>query len=518
LLYGSSRGQEGEFTSAQVIKQGIASDGGLFVPDHFPVLAESDWVRLQNMDYKERAFFILKLYLDDYPDQELAKCVDLAYDFQPDELRDPSGALKNSFDHPRIAPLHQLSDLCYVQELWHGPTGAFKDMALRILPRLMTASIRLTEEKSRIVILTATSGDTGKAALAGFRDVPGTSILVYYPKKGVSRIQEWQMITQPGHNVKVVAVNGNFDDTQRGVKDIFADINLTEELNKKRFKLSSANSINWGRLAPQIVYYISAYADLLNDKALSWGDSINIVVPTGNFGNILAAYYAGKMGLPIKKLICAANSNNVLTDFINTGHYNRNRPFYQTMSPSMDILISSNLERLLYEINGRDHERLKSWMRSLSENGAYSINEELKKTLRETFWSAYCNEEETASAIKYVWDKYNYLIDPHTAVGFNVYQKYRRAAGDTDTVTLLISTASPYKFSGSVAQSVMNIDSYATDDEFKLAARLEKITNKKIPRSLRDLSKYPVLHHETCEQDNMEEPLRSWLKIVPDKG
>jgi threonine synthase len=518
LLYRSSRGQEGEFTSAQVIKQGIAADGGLFVPDHFPVLTKNDWLRLQDMDYKERAFFILKLYLDDYPEQELIKCVDLAYDFQPDEFHGASEGSKECFDHPQIAPLQPLNSFCHVQELWHGPTGAFKDMALQILPHLMTASIRFTEEESHIVILTATSGDTGKAALAGFCNVPGTSILVYYPKKGVSKIQEWQMITQPGNNVKVVAVDGNFDDTQRGVKNIFADNRLLAGLNKQQFKLSSANSINWGRLAPQIVYYISAYADLLNNKALNWGDSINIAVPTGNFGNILAAYYAGKMGLPVKKLICAANSNNVLTDFIATGQYNRNRPFYQTMSPSMDILVSSNLERLLYEINGHDHEQLKLWMRNLNENGAYSINAELRKALQEIFWSAYCNEEETASAIKYVWEEYNYLIDPHTAVGFNVYQKYRQATGDDNTVTLLISTASPYKFSYSVARSVMDPDSYTFDDEFKLAARLEKITNKKIPRSLRDIAKYPVLHNETCERDNMEEPLRRWLNLTPDEN
>ncbi|MDD3023943.1 MAG: threonine synthase, partial [Syntrophomonadaceae bacterium] len=374
MKYQSSRGKFNSISAAEAIKMGISPDGGLFVPDYIPELKEKDWQLMESENYQERACRILRYYLGDFSDEEIKNCV---YDAYNDE----------SFDDERIAPLAELKPGVYIQELWHGPTSAFKDMALQLLPQLMTTSARKTGDNGEIIILVATSGDTGKAALEGFKDIAGTRIIVFYPEDGVSEVQKRQMITQEGKNVYVAAVSGNFDDAQTGVKNIFADHAFAERLNKQGMKLSSANSINWGRLLPQIVYYISAYVELRAKRKLVSGEPVNIVVPTGNFGNILAAYYASRMGLPVHKLICASNTNKVLDDFIRTGIYDRNRNFEKTISPSMDILISSNLERLLYEITGHDAARVASWMEELKTSGRYEVDAVSLTRIKDLFWS-----------------------------------------------------------------------------------------------------------------------------------
>lgn len=455
MLYHSTRGTVAPIPSAEAIKSGIAADGGLFVPETLPSFKLSDIEAMVDMTYNERALAILKNFLDDYTEKELQDCVYNAYTV-------------NKFTSPDIAPLHKLNDNISVLELWHGPTCAFKDMALQILPHFMTNAMRKTGEECEIVILVATSGDTGKAALEGFKDVDGTKIIVFFPKGGVSEVQKMQMITQEGKNVYSVAVEGNFDDTQSGVKAIFTDDVMINALKEKNIKFSSANSINWGRLVPQIVYYFSSYADMIKNKEINPGDKINFVVPTGNFGNILAGYYAKKMGLPVNKLVCASNENNVLTDFIHTGTYNKNREFKKTNSPSMDILISSNLERLLFEMTDHDGKQISQWMKELKENGIYSVDEDLQEDIANLFWADFTNEAETLTTIECIYKDYNYVIDTHTAVAVDVYDKYVISTGDM-TKTVIVSTASPFKFNQSVAQAVLGEKKIAGMDEFTIS-------------------------------------------------
>ena len=435
MRYISTRDAGIDYTAAQAIAQGLSRDGGLLTPVYMPKLPKSALHDLCGMSYQQRAVYVMSLFLDGFSTQELSKFAARAYG--PDK-----------FDTPAVAPVHTLEEGVHCLELWHGPTCAFKDMALQMLPHLLTASLAKTEEEKTVCILVATSGDTGKGALEGFKDVERTRILVFYPKDGVSAIQELQMNTQEGENVGVCSVIGNFDDAQTGVKKLFSDEKLREELAQRGYFLSSANSINWGRVLPQIVYYISAYCDMVRDGKLAMGDTLNVCVPTGNFGNILAAYYAKEMGVPLGKLICASNSNNVLTDFLTTGKYDRNRTFYNTMSPSMDILISSNLERLLYAVTQSDDE-VRDYMEQLNATGRYQVSDKVKAAIADHFAAGCCDDVNTQRVIGQVYEKYSYLIDPHTAVAFDVLAQYRAATGD-NTPALVVSTASPFKFCDNV--------------------------------------------------------------------
>lgn len=489
MLYKSTRGKYHSVTAAEAIKMGIAPDGGLFVPEKCPSISRAQLRQMTSLFYYDRAILVLQQFLMGYTNDEIRACVYAAY--RPDK-----------FDTIEIAPVKTLSAGLYCLELWHGPTCAFKDMALQILPHFLTRAAVKTGEDNEIVILVATSGDTGKAALEGFKDVPGTSIIVFYPEKGVSEIQKLQMVTQEGGNVSVIALDGNFDDTQTGVKTIFADSGLNQELAQKGFRFSSANSINWGRLVPQIVYYFSAYADLCRQGAIEEDEEINFVVPTGNFGNILAGYYARQMGLPINKLVCAANENNVLTEFIHTGIYNRRREFKKTVSPSMDILISSNLERLLYEITGHDSEKIKQWMKELEKNGRYEIDAAARAVINRVFWSDYASDPETMHTIKDTFEKYDYLMDTHTAVGKNVYDKYVKATGDKRK-TVLVSTASPFKFNASVAQAILGEEKISGKDEFELLKVLAHTSKMQIPAGLKNLDQKPRLHTLTVKKEQM---------------
>ncbi|MDE6150307.1 MAG: threonine synthase, partial [Ruminococcus sp.] len=412
MYYKSTRNSSVNVTSAQAIAQGISKDGGLFVPSELPKITLDDVKALGDMSYAQRAFFVFSKYLTDFTDAEIKYCVESAYNTK-------------NFDSENIAELAHLFDGTYMLELWHGPTCAFKDMALQILPYLLTTSAKKLELNKKIVILVATSGDTGKAALEGFKDVPDTEILVFYPDDGVSAMQKKQMTTQEGKNVNVCAIKGNFDDAQNGVKAIFTNQDIADELDKNGMMFSSANSINWGRLAPQIIYYISSYAQLVKDGEIGLGDKINIVVPTGNFGNILAGFYAKKMGIPVNKLICASNANNVLTDFIRTGVYNRNRPFHTTISPSMDILISSNLERLLYHLSGENDAQIREWFGALASEGKYEVSNSVKEMLKDEFYAGCCDDIQTKECIKEIYDKYSYTCDTHTAVAVKVYEDYK---------------------------------------------------------------------------------------------
>lgn len=493
VLYSSTRNDEKKIKASQAILKGLSDDGGLFVPDHIPTL-EKSLKELSEMEYKEIAYEVMKLYLTDFTEEELKNCIERAYD--------------SKFDTEVIAPLVE-ADNTYYLELFHGATIAFKDMALSILPHLMITSARKNKVENEIVILTATSGDTGKAALAGFAGVEGTKIIVFYPKNGVSPIQEKQMVTQKGDNTFVVGIHGNFDDAQTGVKQIFADKDLEKEMAEKGFQFSSANSINIGRLVPQIVYYVYSYAKLLKEEKITEGEAINVVVPTGNFGNILAAFYAKNMGVPIAKLICASNENKVLYDFFETGCYDRNREFMLTSSPSMDILISSNLERLIYRIAGNDAGKNAAFMAALSKDGKYQITDEMKEELKD-FYGNYASEQETADRIKALYDKTGYVIDTHTAVASAVYQKYKETSKDT-TKTVIASTASPFKFT----RSVMNaIDTkYDSMSDFELVDELSKIANVTIPNAIEEIRTAPVLHDTVCDKSEMKKVVRSFLGI-----
>ena len=499
MQYESTRGGFKSVQSAEAIKRGLAPDGGLFVPEERVELTLDNINKMVNMSYQERAVYILKKYLTDFTEQEIADCVNNAYTVQ-------------KFGDSSIAPVYKLNENVHILELWHGPTCAFKDMALQILPHFLVKAVRKTGETSEIVILVATSGDTGKAALEGFKDVEGTKIIVFYPDKGVSEVQKYQMVTQEGKNVYTIAVEGNFDDAQNGVKAIFTDKSFKENLEKANYKLSSANSINWGRLVPQIVYYFSAYADMVKNKEIECGDKINFVVPTGNFGNILAAYYAKKMGLPVNKLICASNDNNVLTDFINTGVYDRNREFKKTISPSMDILISSNLERLLYEVTEHDSEMINEWMEGLRSDGKYSIDPVTKKKISSDFWAGYSTESETMKTIEAIYKDYNYVVDTHTAVAIDVYDKYVISTGDI-TKTVIASTASPFKFNESVVKSIFGSDATEGKSEFELLNVLADKCEIAIPEGLKDLDKKPVRHNTLCDKSGMKDIVKEILKV-----
>ncbi len=499
MQYQSSRGKYGAVSAAQAITMGISPDGGLFVPEFIPVLNASTLKQMESWGYQERAVYIIEQYLEDFSAQEIKECVYGAYN-------------RDKFEHEKIAPLVELDPGLYIQELWHGPTSAFKDMALQILPRFLTVSARKIGEKSEFIILVATSGDTGKAALEGFKDVPGTRIIVFFPQDGVSEIQKLQMITQEGSNVYVAGVTGNFDDAQSGVKNIFTSKQVIEQLERHHMKMSSANSINWGRLLPQIVYYVSAYVDLCSRGAVQAGEAINIVVPTGNFGNILAAYYASRMGIPVKRLICAANSNNVLTDFIMTGTYDRNRDFAKTISPSMDILISSNLERLLFELTGHDSVRVGKWMEELKNSGRYAVDDSTRRQVQQMFWSDYCSDAETLASIASVWREYQYLMDTHTAVAVNVYNKFRQQVGD-NSCTLIASTASPFKFGSSVAQAVLGDELIKDKDEFQTLLTLSAETGISIPAGIKGLNQRPIRHETVTSTRDMQKTVLSFLNL-----
>ena len=493
VLYKSTRSNSEPVKASEAILKGLADDGGLFVPERIPALDVSI-ESLSKMSYKEVAYEVMKLYLTDFTEEELKNCIDRAYDAK--------------FDTEAIAPL-AYADGAYYLELFHGATIAFKDMALSILPHLMTTSAKKNNVKNEIVILTATSGDTGKAALAGFADVEGTKIIVFYPKNGVSPVQEKQMVTQKGANTHVIGIHGNFDDAQTGVKTLFGDKELAKEMDEKGYQFSSANSINIGRLVPQIVYYVYSYATLVAQGKLTEGQAMNVVVPTGNFGNILAAYYAKNMGIPVGKLICASNDNKVLFDFFATGTYDKNREFILTSSPSMDILISSNLERLIYKVAGEDSAKNAALMASLAKEGKYDVTDEMKAQMAD-FVGGYATEEETFAKIKALYEKCGYVIDTHTAVAAAAYDKYVQATGD-DTVTVIASTASPYKF----ARSVMNaIDKkYDSMSDFELIDELCKISNVEVPNAIEEIRTAPVLHKTECEKDEMKQAVKEFLNI-----
>ncbi|MBP2628672.1 MAG: threonine synthase [Firmicutes bacterium] len=497
-MYISTRGKDNNFGAAEAIVAGIAADGGLFVPTIVPKVTTEWLANLTNLDYGKRAFNILSLFLPDYSDAELGLCIEAAY-------------TAAKFDDPKIAPLVSIGDDKFVLELWHGPTSAFKDMALQILPQLLSKALKKTNEKAEIVILTATSGDTGKAALEGFADVDQIKIIVFYPDKGVSPIQRMQMVTQAGSNVSVVAVRGNFDDAQTGVKNIFNNIEFNTDLAVQGFQLSSANSINWGRLAPQIVYYFSAYADMVRDGHLQLGQPVNFVVPTGNFGNILAGYYAKIMGLPIGKLICASNSNNVLTEFLQTGVYNRKRPFHKTVSPSMDILISSNLERLLYYITEGDTLQVKSFMAELNDSGQYNVGEDYLTAIQQIFWADYVDDNETLQTIKTIYDECNYLTDPHTAVAWQVGDRYRQQTGD-HTTQIIVSTASPFKFNESVLTAIGDSNNLEGKNEFEILQQLSELSGCPVPSALAALENEPIRHEMVCDKEDMSVIIKQILK------
>ncbi|MCR5100289.1 MAG: threonine synthase [Butyrivibrio sp.] len=493
VMYSSTRGADLKVKASEAILRGLAPDGGLFVPDHIPHLDKS-LEEISALGYKETAYEVMKLLLTDYTEDELKNCIEHAYD--------------SKFDTEEIAPMTQAGGAYYL-ELYHGATIAFKDMALSILPYLMTTAAKKNNIKNDIVILTATSGDTGKAALAGFADVEGTKIIVFYPKHGVSPIQEKQMVTQKGDNTHVVGIEGNFDDAQTGVKKLFTDNNLAKEMNEKGFQFSSANSINIGRLVPQIVYYVYSYTRLLGEGRIAKGDKVNFVVPTGNFGNILAAYYAKAMGIPVGKLICASNSNKVLFDFFQTGTYDRNRDFVLTSSPSMDILISSNLERLIYHIAGDNAAKDAEYMKELTQNGKYAISDDMKAKLTD-FYGNYASEEETAEAIRNLYKETGYVIDTHTAVASSVYSKYVKDTGDK-TVTVIASTASPFKFTRSVMNAIDNADESV--DDFALADKLSEMAGITIPAAVETIRNAEIRHKTVVETADMEKAVRNFLNI-----
>ncbi len=493
LLYKSTRDAEKTVTASQAILKGLADDGGLFVPVSIPKLPVS-LGELKEMTYQEIAYTVMKEFLTDFTEEELKSCIAKAYD--------------SKFDTEEIAPLAKVEDAYYL-ELFHGATIAFKDMALSILPHLLTTSAKKNQVKNEIVILTATSGDTGKAALAGFADVEGTKIIVFYPKNGVSRVQELQMVTQKGDNTSVVAIHGNFDNAQSGVKAMFENKELEKELNEAGYQFSSANSINIGRLVPQVVYYVYAYAKLLQNEEIAEDEEINVVVPTGNFGNILAAYYAKNMGIPIAKLICASNENKVLYDFFQTGTYDRNREFVLTTSPSMDILISSNLERLIYKISGEDARKDTDLMTELKTKGSYAITGEMKANLAD-FAAGYATEEQVAKTIHNIYEDTGYVMDTHTAVAATVYKAYREDSKD-DRKTVIASTASPYKFAGSVMSA---IDSkYKGQDDFKLIEELQKVSGTELPNAIKEIMNAEIRHNTECDVDQMEQTVKNILGV-----
>lgn len=493
IYYKSTRGSGEGIEASRAILRGIAEDGGLFVPSEIPKIDEELSV-LAEMNYKELAYYVMSKFFTDFTEEELKQCIDKAYD--------------DKFDTKEIAPLKKVGDVFFL-ELYHGPTLAFKDMALSILPYLLTTSAKKQKLDKEIVILTATSGDTGKAALEGFTDIEGVKIIVFFPQEGVSEIQKMQMITHKGNNTYVVAIKGNFDDAQSGVKKIFTDKEFSKALEENNYMFSSANSINIGRLVPQIVYYFKAYLTLYKNGDIKDGEKINVTVPTGNFGNILAAYYAKEMGIPINKLICASNKNNVLYDFMDKGVYDKNREFFTTISPSMDILISSNLERLLYLLSEKDASKVKKMMNELQTEGIYEIDKTMKNALKD-FYGNFASEEDTKKAINQVHKQYHYLIDTHTAVAYSVDKKYKEEFNDT-TKAVIASTASPYKFPYSVMNS---LDSKYSDlDDFQLVKEMSKLIKEEEPTAIKDIQEREVLHNTVCEKDKMKLKVEEILNL-----
>ncbi len=497
MFFTSTRDNNVKVTASKAIADGISPDGGLYIPESIPQLSADEIKALCGVNYKERAKKVLGLYLTDFTKEELDYCVEGAYK-------------DGKFDSEFVAPVVNVHNNVNILELFRGPTCAFKDMALQILPYLLTVSAKKNLKDKEIVILVATSGDTGKAALEGFKDVPGTRILVFYPNDGVSPMQKLQMTTQEGGNVGVCAIYGNFDDCQTGVKNIFTNKEILDRFEQNNLVFSSANSINWGRLAPQIVYYVSAYCDMINNGSIKYGDKINIVVPTGNFGNILAAYFAKEMGLPVNKLICASNANKVLTDFIETGVYDRNRDFFTTVSPSMDILISSNLERLLYILCGRDSAVINDWFTQLKENGKYEVNNDVKAQIQSLFVAGCCDDIKTKETISRVYKDYGYLADTHTAVALDVCDSYIDKTGDT-TPVVVASTASPFKFSKAVLSAVEGEKDYA--DEFSTVNALEEISSLKAPEQLSALKGKAVRFTKVTSKENMADVVFEMLGI-----
>lgn len=493
ILYQSTRGGEKNVTASQAILKGLACDGGLFMPTEIPKLEQS-MKQLAGKSYQDTAYEVMKLFLTDFTEEELKKCINCAYD--------------NKFDTEVIAPLVKAGNAYYL-ELFHGSTIAFKDMALSILPHLMTTAAKKNHVEQEIVILTATSGDTGKAAMAGFADVPGTRIIVFYPKDGVSRVQELQMVTQKGNNTAIVAIHGNFDDAQTGVKHIFSDKEFGKELADKGFVLSSANSINIGRLIPQIVYYVYAYGQLLNNGEIGEGEKIHVTVPTGNFGNILAAYFAKQMGVPIDKLICASNDNKVLYDFFQTGTYDKNRDFLLTISPSMDILISSNLERLVYLSTGCNTCQTADLMASLAENGTYTVSEAMRQRMAD-FIGGFATQQEDKDAIRKLYEDTGYVLDTHTGVACAVYEKYRADVSDA-AKTVIASTASPYKFSRSVMEAIVGED--LSEDEFSVIDSLHEVTGLEIPQAVEEIRSAQIRHTRECDIKEMKKTVAEILGI-----
>ena len=496
MKYLSTRDKSLRLTASQAIAQGLSRDGGLLTPVELPKITPDFLEDLRGKSYGQRAVAVMKLFLDDFSEEELTAFTQAGY------------ASPEKFDDPKVAPLHPLTDKTSCLELWHGPTSAFKDMALQILPHLLSASLVKTNEDKTVCILVATSGDTGKAALEGFKDVDRTKILVFYPKDGVSAVQALQMQTQQGNNVGVCAVHGNFDDAQTGVKILFSDEKLRENLAQRGYFLSSANSINWGRVLPQIVYYISAYCDLLREEKVQKGDKVNVCVPTGNFGNILAAYYAKEMGVPIHKLICASNANNVLTDFIRTGVYDRNRTFYNTMSPSMDILISSNLERMLFALTGHNDAEVRDYMAQLNQTGRYEVSPAVRDKLGKLFFAGCCDDEQTQKVIGRMWREHHYLIDPHTAVAFDVLDQYRKETGD-DTPSIVVSTASPFKFCDNVLGA---LGVTGLTEGTALLDQLTEYTGLEAPAPLAALKDKAVRFDATVTKEHMVDQVLEMLK------
>ena len=504
MRYKSTRNSQLRLEASQVIAQGISEEGGLFVPESFPDLS-GELPALAKLDYPALAKAIFSKFLTDFTEAEIEACVSRAY--TPEKFGGPCPV--------KLVPLSDGGEEKLLLELWHGPTCAFKDMALQILPHFLTTALQKAGGGKEAVILTATSGDTGKAALEGFKDVPGTRILVFYPRDGVSPMQKRQMVTQEGNNVAVCAIEGNFDDAQTAVKGLFTDDSMKQLLAQHGMMFSSANSINWGRLLPQIVYYFSAYAQLLKQGAVQVGEKVNFVVPTGNFGNILAGYYAMKMGLPVNRLVCASNENNVLTDFIRTGTYDRNRPFHTTISPSMDILVSSNLERLLYDLTGCNDAQVAGWMKQLSETGRYTVDAATLQKLQSVFWADFCDDADTRRAVRAMEETEHYLCDPHSAVAFEVYRRYLQETHDDGTPTVVVSTASPYKFAASVLEA-LGSELYAQDgvcDEFEQVQQLSALTGTQAPDPIQDLEGKPVRFQEVSSVANMGQAVRRLMGI-----
>ena len=491
MYYHSTQDKSKTVLSAQAIAQGISEDGGLFVPESFPRLTDDELRALLPLSYQERAKRIFSKYLTDFSEEEIADCVDSAYT-----------VAKFGSEHPApLAPVEFNGSMMNLLELWHGPTCAFKDMALQILPHFLTKSLAKVGGGRDAVILVATSGDTGKAALEGFKDVDHTRIIVFYPVDGVSAMQKHQMNTQEGENVYVCAIRGNFDDAQTAVKKIFTDPATRGILDENNMMFSSANSINWGRLLPQIVYYVSAYCDMVNAGNIAFGDKINVTVPTGNFGNILAGYYAYEMGLPVKRFICASNSNKVLTDFIRTGVYDKNRDFYTTVSPSMDILVSSNLERLLYALSGCDDKLTKSYMDALKTKGCYEVSDSIREKIQSMFYGGFADEDATKATIRDLFDQQGYLCDTHTAVAVSVCDAYIKETGD-DTPVVIASTASPYKFSKAVLDAIDPGE--LPESEFDMVERIHELTGCEVPAPLANLKGKKARFGDVTDKEDMQ--------------